>query len=118
MGCSLNMLIETTDGFDFTGADCRAWMHDAGFKETRVELLCGPDSMVIGQHEPDDPAEPAAAEPAQRPRGSQFPAQPHPGFVEAAHGWDIAAASKPIKPAVGCRQCRQKGSNLNGLTPV
>jgi hypothetical protein len=45
---SLNMLIETKGGFDFTGADCRGWMHDAGFKETRVEPLCGPDSMIIG----------------------------------------------------------------------
>ncbi len=45
---SLNMLIETQGGFDYTGADCRGWMHDAGFKETRVEPLCGPDSMVIG----------------------------------------------------------------------
>ncbi len=45
---SLNMLIETKGGFDFTGADCRGWMHEAGFKETRVEPLCGPDSMVIG----------------------------------------------------------------------
>jgi hypothetical protein len=44
---SLNMLIETRGGFDYTGADCRGWMHDAGFKETRVEPLCGPDSMVI-----------------------------------------------------------------------
>ena len=45
---SLNMLIETPGGFDYTGADCRAWMHDAGFVSTRVEPLLGPDSMVIG----------------------------------------------------------------------
>lgn len=45
---SLNMLIETTAGFDFTGADCQGWMRDAGFRETRVEHLVGPDSMVIG----------------------------------------------------------------------
>jgi hypothetical protein len=45
---SLNMLIETQAGFDFTGADCSAWMRDAGFRETRVEPLCGPDSMVVG----------------------------------------------------------------------
>jgi len=45
---SLNMLIETQAGFDFTGADCRGWMRDAGFNETRVEPLCGPDSMVVG----------------------------------------------------------------------
>jgi hypothetical protein len=44
---SLNMLIETTGGFDFTGADCQAWMREAGFSQTRVEPLTGPDSMVI-----------------------------------------------------------------------
>ena len=44
---SLNMLIETTGGFDYTGADCCAWMRDAGFRTTRVEPLVGPDSMVI-----------------------------------------------------------------------
>ena len=45
---SLNMLIETPGGFDYTGADCMGWMKDAGFKETRVEHLIGPDSMVVG----------------------------------------------------------------------
>ncbi len=45
---SLNMLIETHDGFDYTGADCRGWMMKAGFRETRVEALVGPDSMVVG----------------------------------------------------------------------
>ena len=45
---SLNMLIETPGGYDFTGADCQAWMHQVGFGETRVESLAGPDSMVVG----------------------------------------------------------------------
>jgi hypothetical protein len=45
---SLNMLIETREGFDFTGADCMGWLREAGFVETRVEPLAGPDSMVIG----------------------------------------------------------------------
>ncbi len=45
---SLNMLIETQGGFDYTGADCIGWMKAAGFRETRVEHLVGPDSMVIG----------------------------------------------------------------------
>ena len=45
---SLNMLVETADGFDYTGADCSGWMKEAGFRETRVEHLTGPDSMVIG----------------------------------------------------------------------
>jgi hypothetical protein len=45
---SLNMLIETPGGFDYTGADCSGWMREAGFLTTRVEHLVGPDSMVIG----------------------------------------------------------------------
>lgn len=45
---SLNMLIETPGGFDYTGKDCSEWMRAAGFRETRVEHLVGPDSMVIG----------------------------------------------------------------------
>jgi O-methyltransferase domain/Dimerisation domain len=45
---SLNMLIETPGGFDYTGADCRAWMQEAGFRESYVEHLVGPDTMVVG----------------------------------------------------------------------
>ena len=45
---SLNMLIETPGGFDYTGADCVGWMQDAGFRQTRVEHLLGAESMVIG----------------------------------------------------------------------
>jgi hypothetical protein len=45
---SLNMLIETPGGFDYSGADCMGWMRGAGFSETRVEHLVGPDSMVVG----------------------------------------------------------------------
>ena len=45
---SLQMMIETYGGFDYTGADCMRWMRDAGFRDARVEHLVGPDSMVIG----------------------------------------------------------------------
>jgi hypothetical protein len=45
---SLNMLIETREGFDFTGADCMAWFKEAGFVKTRIEPLVGADSMVVG----------------------------------------------------------------------
>lgn len=45
---SLNMLIETPGGFDYTGSDCAGWMKEAGFSEIRAEHLVGPDSMVIG----------------------------------------------------------------------
>ena len=45
---SLNMLIETPGGFDYTGADCMGWMREVGFKEAYVRHLVGPDSMVVG----------------------------------------------------------------------
>ena len=45
---SVNMLIETQDGFDYTGADCRSWMADIGFQHSYVEPLVGPDSMIVG----------------------------------------------------------------------
>lgn len=45
---SLNMLIETPGGFDYTGADCQGWLTEAGFRQTWVKQLAGPDSMVVG----------------------------------------------------------------------
>lgn len=45
---SLNMLIETSAGFDYTGADCRGWMDEAGFADSYVEPLAGGESMVVG----------------------------------------------------------------------
>lgn len=45
---SLNMLIETPGGFDYTAADCAGWMKEAGFAATHVQHLVGPDSMVVG----------------------------------------------------------------------
>jgi hypothetical protein len=44
---SLNMLIETPAGFDYTAAECQGWMRDAGFRETYAQPLVGPDSMVV-----------------------------------------------------------------------
>jgi hypothetical protein len=44
---SLNMLIETPEGFDYTAAECAGWMRDAGFRETYAEHLVGPESMVV-----------------------------------------------------------------------
>ena len=45
---SLVMLIETQEGFDYTGADCCGWMREIGFTETYVEQLTGIESMVVG----------------------------------------------------------------------
>jgi hypothetical protein len=44
---SLNMLLATPGGFDFTGADCQAWMREAGFSRTRVEPLTDTVSMIV-----------------------------------------------------------------------
>lgn len=44
---SLNMLIETPGGFDYTGSDCQSWMAKAGFSDSWVEHLAGPDSMIV-----------------------------------------------------------------------
>jgi hypothetical protein len=45
---SLNMLIETPGGFDYTGKQCREWMSEAGFREVRIEPLAGANSMIVG----------------------------------------------------------------------
>ncbi len=48
---SLNMLVMTHGGFDYTAADCRRWMEEVGFGDIRQEPLAGPDSMMIGFRE-------------------------------------------------------------------
>lgn len=44
---SLNMLIELGDGFDYTGADFRAWCSEVGFKRFEIIALAGPASAAI-----------------------------------------------------------------------
>jgi hypothetical protein len=44
---SLNMLIMTEGGFDYTAADCIAWMEESGFREPRVEPLACNHSMIV-----------------------------------------------------------------------
>ena len=45
---SLNMLVISAGGFDFSGADCIGWMRDAGFRNMRLEPLTEGHSMVTG----------------------------------------------------------------------
>ena len=45
---SLNMLIMTQGGFDFTGKDCVSWMSEAGFQGVSVSSLANDISMVVG----------------------------------------------------------------------
>ena len=44
---SLNMLIETHGGYDYSGDECAGWMRQAGFGTITVQHLAGPDSMVV-----------------------------------------------------------------------
>lgn len=44
---SLNMAIETDQGFDFTASDFDKWAKEAGFGRTSVMPLTGPSSAVI-----------------------------------------------------------------------
>lgn len=45
---SLNMLIESDSGFDYTASDCRGWLKATGLRDIRLQRLAGPDSMVVG----------------------------------------------------------------------
>lgn len=46
---SLNMLVETPNGFDYTPSECIEWLHDAGFAGAEVRSLPGPDTMVLAR---------------------------------------------------------------------
>jgi hypothetical protein len=45
---SLQMLITSPGGFNFTGTDCIGWMCEIGFRDMRVEPLTADQSMVVG----------------------------------------------------------------------
>jgi hypothetical protein len=44
---SLNMLIETAGGFEYTATECVSWMRQCGFSETRTVPLAGGQMAVI-----------------------------------------------------------------------
>lgn len=44
---SLNMLVETPGGFDYSGAQFDAWALEAGFQQTEVVPLAGPSSAAV-----------------------------------------------------------------------
>ncbi|MDG5806149.1 methyltransferase [Streptomyces ossamyceticus] len=45
---SLNVSLASVGGLGYTGAECRSWLTEAGFREVTVRHLDGPDHMVIG----------------------------------------------------------------------
>ncbi len=47
LAMSLNMLIETRDGFDFTGREFSSWADEVGFSSTEIIPLAGPASAAI-----------------------------------------------------------------------
>jgi O-methyltransferase domain len=46
---SLNMLLMTAGGFEFSGAECSDWMQDIGFRDVYVEALVSDHSMIVGR---------------------------------------------------------------------
>jgi len=44
---SLNMLVMTKGGFDFTAADCAGWLADVGFRQCDVEPLACDHFMIV-----------------------------------------------------------------------
>jgi hypothetical protein len=46
---SLNMLIMTSGGFDFSSADCAGWMREVGFRGPRFDTLTCDLSMIVGE---------------------------------------------------------------------
>ena len=50
---SLNMLLQTSDGAEFTTHECRAWMQDVGFVGTHVIPLTDNHAAVVGTKGPD-----------------------------------------------------------------
>ncbi len=47
MMMSINMLIETGKGFDYTFADFNKWAKAVGFTSTKIIQLAGPSSAAI-----------------------------------------------------------------------
>jgi SAM-dependent methyltransferase len=45
---SLNMLLETAGGSEYTGRECKSWMKETGFQDIRIEPLGDVHSAVIG----------------------------------------------------------------------
>ncbi|KUN91384.1 methyltransferase [Streptomyces caeruleatus] len=45
---SLNVSLVSAGGLGYTGAECRAWLTEAGFREVSVTHLDGPEYMVVG----------------------------------------------------------------------
>ena len=50
---SLNMLIQTNGGSEFTALECMTWMREAGFGAARVAPLTGSQAAVIGIKGPE-----------------------------------------------------------------
>lgn len=45
---SLNMLLETTGGCEYTGAECTSWMRNIGFSEISITPIAASHSMIVG----------------------------------------------------------------------
>ena len=44
---SLNMLLQTPGGSEYTARECADWLQQAGFQMLRAEPLTGTDTMIV-----------------------------------------------------------------------
>lgn len=44
---SLNMLLQTPAGCEYTASDCTRWLQETGFRVQRTEPLAGTDSLIV-----------------------------------------------------------------------
>jgi hypothetical protein len=54
---SLNMLIETSSGSEYTVSDCKSWMSQTGFRDIRAQRLDGLHTAVFGFKKKSSPAQ-------------------------------------------------------------
>jgi ketosteroid isomerase-like protein/SAM-dependent methyltransferase len=46
---SLHMMVDLPGGGEYTGAQARRWLAEAGFAEARVEPLAGPEALIVAR---------------------------------------------------------------------
>jgi hypothetical protein len=46
---SLNMLVITEGGFDYSASDCKGWMAETGFWDVQMSPLIGEIGMITGR---------------------------------------------------------------------
>ena len=96
---SLNMLVETPGGFDYSYADAEPWLREAGFSSTRVEHLAGPDSMIVAIKERSRRSYPPDCTRVQSRGGATRRIEARNPMPSQASGFPLAAVGCSAAPS-------------------